>query len=101
MIFKNKPSEDYNKIWCSDYDDNDEKRWYNVIHDVKNIYSNIITTDTIDKYESLPNFIGGLFIEDNKVKIRTAKNETIELGSVTDVGLNGKIFSTIMDKILE
>lgn len=53
------------------------------------------------KYEGLPNFIGGLYVEDGILKLMKEDNQTVELGKASDIESNKNLFSSILDKYFE
>jgi hypothetical protein len=82
---------------------NYDKYWSNtvVINPQEHNHLHHTLTTIPDKYESLPNFVGGLFVENGMLKLLNSDSQTIELGKVSDMKLNENIFFKILDKFFE
>ncbi len=80
---------------------NDEEPYYVNTKIWTTTDDNIYLSSARDSYESLPNFIGGLFVESGALKLKRADGEIVMLGGISDIKLNREIFSAILDKFFE
>ena len=53
------------------------------------------------KYESLPNFVGGLYVEDGLLKLMKKDNSVEVLGKASDLQSNKNLFLSVLDEIFE
>jgi hypothetical protein len=51
-----------------------------------------------NKYENLPNFVGGLYVENGILKLLKSNNQTIELGRASDINADKNLFESVLDK---
>ncbi len=100
-------------IWSntkSNTSNNDKYTWGSIdlawqeMDNQQHIHSTGITSSGpwgAGKYEGLPNFVGGLFVEDGVLKILQENNNVVELGKVSDIDFNKKMLDSILDKFFE
>ena len=80
----------------------DDKWWL----PVDNISANSIIANKITstgpfgagKYEGLPNFVGGLYVEEGMLKLMKKDNSIVILGKASDIASSKELLLSIIDK---